>query len=494
MLKNKSLYYTVCSAILMGLAFHPISLGWFAWFGLIPLFFALSNAQSYKETVFIGFIWGITHYLVTIYWLGFNIGTTRVIGIISMLFAVVYLTLWPMVAMPIWRFLQKKYENKSLWIFPFVWVSMEYLRSFDALGFPWISLANTQTDFLTIVQNAEITGIYGISFWVVMINVSLYLLFAKFSLKNVFNTILLFTSVWIAGFILTPNHSEIGKGLLISTVQPNIHLKDKHNPNFDKENLNKLLELTNQFILKETSLIFWPESSTPDFFLQNKLLHKQKVVDMLTLYNAKLITGTTFYERLENDFLYFNSVAEISKLGDVEKYHKIRPVPMAEYIPFSDSYPGLKKLNFGQANFETGVDYTLFNINDIPFATMICMESTFPNLSRKFVQKGAQFLSFVVNDGWYESAPEPQQHARQSIYRAVENRRPVVRCANTGISMIIDERGNITHELGLNTSGCISTRIYPSKKMTFYSLYGDIFAQLILILTIGLGIILIRKK
>ena len=97
------------------------------------------------------------------------------------------------------------------------------------------------------------------------------------------------------------------------------------------------------------------------------------------------------------------------------------------------------------------------------------------NISRQFVKHGANFLVYVVNDGWYESPPEPQQHADRSIYRAIETRRPVIRCANTGISMIIDQLGNIQSQLELNKKGNIISTIYPSDEITFYVKYGDIF-------------------
>ena len=109
---------------------------------------------------------------------------------------------------------------------------------------------------------------------------------------------------------------------------------------------------------------------------------------------------------------------------------------------------------------------------------MICFESTFPDLNRKFVNNGAEVLIYLVNDGWYEYPPEPQQHARQAVYRAIENRRPVIRCTNTGISMVIDPGGNISHRLPLNERGMIETTIKPQNSDTFYSRHGDIFAKM----------------
>ena len=109
---------------------------------------------------------------------------------------------------------------------------------------------------------------------------------------------------------------------------------------------------------------------------------------------------------------------------------------------------------------------------------MICFESTLPSLSTQFVRNGAEVIVDLVNDGWYERPPEPQQHAKQSIFRAIENRRPVLRCANTGISMIIDKLGNIQKETSLNTQDVINASIVPNNRITFYTRYGDLLAQL----------------
>ena len=178
-----------------------------------------------------------------------------------------------------------------------------------------------------------------------------------------------------------------------------------------------------------------------------------------------------------------------------EIYHKIKLVPLAERIPLVDIFPNLKSINIGQANFEPGDEYKIFNINNYKIGAMVCYESTFPQLNRRFVNNGAEILMYFVNDGWYENPPQPQQHAKQSIYRAIEFRRPIVRCANTGISQVIDRTGNITHEIELNNHGAISANISPSSSITFYARYGDVFAIInILLLSILLGVYFNRKE
>ena len=141
-------------------------------------------------------------------------------------------------------------------------------------------------------------------------------------------------------------------------------------------------------------------------------------------------------------------------------------------------------MNLGQANFENGIDHTIFNYNGHKLGGMVCLESTLPQLNREFVKNGAELLFYVVNDGWYENPPQPQQHARQTVFRAIEFRRPILRCANTGISQIIDVSGNIQHQTQLNKAEVIRASVVPNSELTFYAKFGDIFAWLNIIIII----------
>ena len=133
-------------------------------------------------------------------------------------------------------------------------------------------------------------------------------------------------------------------------------------------------------------------------------------------------------------------------------------------------------LNIGLANFDIGKELSMFSVNKINFTSMICIESVFPKLTRQFVNNGAEFITYIVNDGWYPRNPQLDQHARRCIYRAIENRRSVIRCANTGISMIVNPYGNITNRLEFNKEGVIESYISTSSRKTFYTQYGDLFS------------------
>ena len=138
----------------------------------------------------------------------------------------------------------------------------------------------------------------------------------------------------------------------------------------------------------------------------------------------------------------------------------------------------LSKINIGQANFSKGTDYKVFNYDGFKFGNMICIESIFPDISRQFVLNGADYLFILVNDGWYESQPEPDQHAVQAIFRSIENRRPVARCANTGISSVINHQGKVVYESKLNKADIINTSLIGVNFSTFYTKYGNLFSYL----------------
>jgi len=468
----------ILSAIMTGLAQHPIHLGWLAWFSIIPFLLVLNKLERLKDFIKIGFIWGIIYNLTVIFWLAMNIGTTPFIGLISMFAAVLYCSLNSIIICIMIGLIKSRYSQYWFWILPFIWTSVEYIRNMDLLtGGPWTALANTQLDFLVLIQNAELTGIYGISFWLILLNVSIYNWIVRPYPKFLFAMAIIFILPWFTGLVLMPMPStNNGQKLAIVTVQPNIHLSQKWKSGGARDNIQSLLTLSRPFIEEGVDLIIWPESATSSYIFQNNQFLLNQI--QTELRESQLLSGSPYYTDDVYGRKYYNSVVLISSNSVSIPYHKMILVPMAEHIPLSNYFPLLKKINLGQANFTPGDNFKLFNINNINIAAMICFESTIPSLSAEFVRRGSEILVYLVNDGWYEYPPEPQQHAKQAIFRAVENRRPVIRSTNTGISMIIDPSGNITNSIPLNKSGVIKSQIASVNELTFYTKYGDVFAIL----------------
>ena len=484
----------IFSAFLTGLSQQPLHLGWLAWFSLVPFIFVLNRIKTTKDYFRAGFIWGFTYHLTVIFWLASNTGVTPMIGFISMLASVAFLTLNILTISIIVWILKIKYPQIWFWFFPLVWTSIEYLRSKGPLGFPWASIANTQLDYLTIVQNAEIFGIYGISFWIVFVNILIFNWLVRPYPQHLFYTISIFILPWITGLWLTPQmHTNNGASLDVAVVQPNIQLSQKRKLGGARENIVSLLNDSMPAIENKVDLIIWPETSISSYHLPSNHYYMQWIQEKLQ--DSQLIFGIPYYSGEKPERNYYNSAVLIQADSIRSIYHKIQLVPGPEYIPLYDYFPLLQKLNLGQSNLTRGTDFTIMDVNDVKCAVMICFESTFPALSRKFVNNGAEVLIFLVNDGWYEKPPEPQQHAKQAIYRAIENRRPVIRCTNTGISMLIDIGGNISQQIPLNTKGMMKTTIKPQNISTFYSRHGDIFAELnVLVSLLFITGVFIRKK
>ena len=478
----------ILSSSLMGISQHPVDLGFLSLFSLIPILYLLVDLKNYRDAIKIGLIWGLVFNTISIFWISQNIGTSPSIAFVTMLLAVFILTTIPILIFIIWCRLNRRGVN--ILFLSFIWPSVELLRSFGSLAFPWVSLSNSLIEYSLIIQNAEYIGIYGMTSWIVLVNILIYKTIINRNKLFLLFTVLVITLPSLTGNIIKQSNKDIrNNSIRVASIQPNIHLSEKWSDGAQRHIVTKIISQSklelNSNKKGPPDLFIWPETSTISYILkENNKYNYNRLKSLLDGTDARLIAGIPHYEYKDGKINYYNSAGYFNSSGLINLYHKINLVPGAEYVPLSSYIKSLDILNIGLGNFTKGDDFTLFNLKSYKIATMICFESVFPDLSREFVRKGANMLVYIVNDGWYESAPEPQQHANRAIYRAIETRRPVVRCANTGISMVIDELGNIQHQIGLNKKGTISAEIYPTSKITFYVKYGDIFIYFMIVITI----------
>ena len=485
-MKNKKIYFTIISALCLGIAQHISHLGFLAWFCLVPFFYTLQKLNSYKKIAQYTFIWGLVYHLTTMFWLSSNVGTDRLSAIVSMIATILYLSTNTILIGLLWYRLKKYYNKYSIILLVLSWTCIEFIKSYGLLAFPWISISNTQTAYYYLIQIVEYTGIYGITFWLLSVNGYLYfLLINKKSYKNLLYGAIIFSLPFILGYITTYNYKEFNDDYQVSLIQPNIKLSDSRDYSKRYSILNVLLEKTKNCINKGSNLIIWPEAALPFHSLQNKNTLKYINDKLLNNTDISILSGDITFEEDKT----YNSVVLINNERISQVYKKQFPVPLAEQVPLSDVFPKLKKINIGVANYSSGTEDIVFQVNDQKFSSLICYESTFPEINRRHVKKGADFITFLVNDAWYTTWPEPEQHAKQSIFRAIENRRSVLRCANTGISLVINPLGKITHRLDLNKEGIITTHINKVNHTTFYTKFGNVFSYVLLIMV---GILIIR--
>ncbi len=284
---------------------------------------------------------------------------------------------------------------------------------------------------------------------------------------------------------LTISKPIIGNRVKVSLVQGNIEQSKKWNPHYAREIMQIYTELTQEAEKDQPALIIWPETATPGSINQNVSLHME-VRNIAHKAGAYLLLGSSQHQKFTSkekmELRYSNSAFLIPpepKVFISQRYDKIRLFPFGEYLP----YKGIIPWSFINAsaldNYMPGKEFTVFEHPDFRFGVLICWENIFPDLVRQFVKGGAQFMVNITNEAWYGKTAAPYQLLCMSVFRAVENRVFVVRCANTGISCIIDPYGRtldrVKDEKGQDIfiRGVMTGWVIPLDSKTIYTRYGD---------------------
>lgn len=485
-MKKLDYLFSLLSGILLVLSFPNFDLEFLAWFALVPLFYAVEGKilwDSFK----LGFLTGFISFLGILYWIVVAVHTYGNIPLIPsvliLLLLVGYLSLFIGVFAFLYRFIQIRLGLQTILLAPLLWVSLEYLRSFFLTGFPWASLAYSQYINLPFIQMADITGIYGLSFVILLVNATLYTALLQWSkksfpLREVAITILFLLVFLVYGYLrigAVDQRIIQNPPLKIGLVQGNIDQSIKWDQSFQNETMKIYERLSLKVADKKPDLIIWPETATP-FFFQDAKEFQPLVLDIPKKTGAFLLFGTPSYKIERGKVHHYNSALLVSPAGELNgKYDKIHLVPYGEYVPLGE-YLSLGSLGEGIGNFKSGKETFNFTLPQGKFGVLICFEIIFPDLCRKFVKEGANFLVTITNDAWFGRTSAPRQHLTMATFRAVENRVFIARSANTGISAFIDPVGRIMKQGRIFTEEAMNGTIGLSKEKTFYTLYGDVFA------------------
>ncbi len=482
----------IVSAFGLSFAYSPYPFRFLAYFTLISLFWLIENS-NYKKAFWFSWLFGSAYALFHLWWIYFLIvpvePMTKFLLILGVTVLFAYLGLYTAVFA-----LLTKYTG--LIFAPFIWAGLEFIRTKAEIGFPWGLLGYTQTSYIPLIQMGSVFGIYGISAWLVWINLLLYWIVKQSKINKPKNTRKQFVYfiILVLSFLL-----PLSYGLLhiksnqdwfkVAIIQPNVAPNDKGDRASRNRIQSDLVLLTRQALSENPKLVIYPETATLTDITQDKIFHDtlQKLIDSSDIY---LLTGTPIYDREVRGRYYNGAVLLEPKKLLTQGYKKIHPVPFSEKIPYADKVRLFKKLE--TADMGDMTPGKVFRVFDLPFgrfAVLICFESIFPDLTQKFTQRGTDFLINITNDGWFGKTPGPYQHAELSLLRTVENGVPLVRSANNGISFIVDPYGRILNKTGLFTQTVLVDDIPKPIKPTFYRRFGNIFALLSLCL-IGLGIIL----
>lgn len=584
---DRSMRYlpAILSGIMLTASFPDLNLPWLAWIALVPLLVSIKEmkgADAFKA----GFVAGFVHYVSLLYWI---VPTISIYGKLSMgltipiLFLLsCYLALYP--AIFTWlchKILHRnkgswsnakppppEHENKiyfhekkisysqknphwDRWLFPLlgaiVWVALEYLRSTLFTGFPWGLLGCSQYRFLSLIQIADITSVYGISFLIVLTN-GVLALWAYRLLKQremtdpdaVVNQNF-FTAgdadadavvgndndnggdgedqgismgscvIWslvlsaVFGMVLTYGCermediealSQTSEAVSVAVIQGNIEQDVKWEPAYQKATIDKYCHLSMAAVqqVRKPDLVVWPETALPFYYRWNMALSEQ-VNGCIGRADTTFLVGSPAFERREppKEYTLYNRAYMINPAGFVTgQYDKIHLVPFGEYVPLGKYLFFLGKLIAQSGDFShgpSGVQPLAFNGSSA--GLLICFEIIFPYLSRDMTRNGAEILVNTTNDAWFGRTAAPWQHFSMAVFRAIENRRAVARAANTGISGFVLPTGNIAGMTKLFEDGHLTQTLPAMTVKTWYTNWGDLFAHGCLVLSLAMTIAMV---
>lgn len=486
MVKGSEIFLLVLTAVLLVFSFPKVSLGWLSYFALVPLFVLVKAPRS---SFIAGWLTGVLFYSGILWWLFFLQAEEASFPILStgIVILIIYLSIYVGLFTLILS-LSRRWVGlvASYLLSPFIWVSLEYLRGLTLLGFPWGTLAYTQSEYPTAIQLASLGGVELVSGWLVLINALCVLLMKLRTSGKKFFTVL----VVLVLSMLLPHlwgrsqiSNESANRMKVALLQVNLNPERVRERNYKNEITPIIEEMILQAAKENLGLLVMPESALPGF-LSHETEYRALLKELSGRIETPILTGAVRHEYSRGKFRYYNSALLFRPDGRVEHYDKLHPVPFSERLPYDDVLPWLQKIELGQGAYSPGREFKVFDLDQASFSVLICFESIFPRLARTFVGEGAHFLVNITNDSWFRDTPGPYQHAQMAVMRSVENRVPIARCGNTGISMLIDPYGRVSQVTEMFTRRLIIGDLpLISNSTTLYRRWGEWFSALSLIIS-----------
>ncbi|PKP40248.1 MAG: apolipoprotein N-acyltransferase [Bacteroidetes bacterium HGW-Bacteroidetes-13] len=523
----KNFLLSILSGLLLALSWPTYGFTPLIFIGFVPLLMLVykigqsdSKRKGLKIILFAYLTFLIWNYITT-NWLrnSTEIGGWFAVLVNSLLMAVLIL---------MYHKIQKKTNLKTGLVFWITfWIAFEKFHLYWDFSWPWLNLGNVFATSTHWIQWYEYTGSFGGSLWVLTINAMLFSLWIN--RKEYSRKILVKNSIVVLVFLMVPisishliaaNYQEKGISVEVIALQPNI---DPYNEKYNQNNLDffhLFSELTKNQVTEKTDFIVAPET----FFAKGEQLDKlqkspliHRLDDFVAEYpNLNILSGISLIQIFNNPYAGgeqtnqynsytwyndYNSALFVYKDKPFELYHKSKLVVGVETIP----YPSVFKFVLGNFMIDLGgtlaVKTTQKNRGiftsangQFKVAPIICYESVYGEFVTGYVQNGANFLAIITNDAWWGNTQGHKQHLNYARLRAIETRRSIVRSANTGISAIINQKGEIVSILGYNQKGVLKGRLKTNEKLTFYTQYGDYIARIAIFVSISILFITIFRK
>ncbi len=520
---------------MLGFSFPPSQFGILACVGLIPLLLVLESVEKTRSALGYVYVAMLVFHLITLNWTG---GYAHMNDPYMMIAGALTMTVHPVFYfLPFGIFLFVKNHSgyeRAIVALPFIWVAYEYSHTLSEWSFPWITLGNSQSYALARLQFIEYTGVIGLSFWILILNVLGYYLCKSVlrdgvtfrSRPNVMLTgilllIYVMPTVW-GRIILSSAETEhrnpastVNVGMIQANVDPWEKWKKTGSETIDQY-IHMTVDLVRKYPDRRPDVVLWPETAIPYAILlpRNRPM-LNTIRARLDTIGVSVLTGLrqiVFYEdtltappsakRIQESgerWDDYNATAFIQPgIDNIPWYGKMKMVPFAERIPYADAFYTFDFLRWGVGvgGWQLGGDTVIFQEKKTGarFCSLICYESVYPEFVASFVNKGAEFIAIVTIDSWWDHMSGAYQHHQYAIFRAIENRRWIARCAVGGFSSYIDPYGNVYDKTELFTQATLNRTIERRTALTFYTQHGEWLSKICVMVTAMFLIAAIANK
>jgi len=505
----------IASGLLAAACFPPFDQSWFCWIALTPLIVAIwfsgeNSRRRWLRNLLLGYLAGIVFFTATFRWLGalgdlYQSFFLHGLSLLLSIYLALHFAFWswlvglikPKTFTTSWRNLLVAFLAAC------AWVTHEWMRGWLFSGFGWNGLGVALHAEWPMIQIAEFTGVVGTSFAVAFANIIAVTtplrLFAEartHRMRPHFDLTLTMVGIvsLLAFGLHRVQHSSPAKTVRIAAVQASVPQLQKFDPRFTGEIFERFRRLSEIALAANPApdLLVWPESSMPDPVRDQNSESYRFITDFSATMKTDLMLGTLDVD----DGHEYNAALLVSNNGEqVQIYRKVHLVPFGEYIPLRHSFPLFAAVasTWVTGDLTAGTKHTVFNLTnaDVHVAPLICFEDTVGDLVRRFVLNGANLLVDVTNDGWFLHSFGSRQHVANAIFRCVENRRPMVRAANTGVTCFVNEFGRVTQLLQDDTGNTFTEGVLTGSvdvpqdgRLTFYAQHGELFAKLCVAVTL----------
>lgn len=430
------------SGLLLVLAFPAADLGWLAWIALVPLLIAI-DGQSPSQAFRLGYLTGAVFFGGLLEWM-------RLFGLPAWALLTLLLAIFPGAFTAGVRLLARDRRLAALWIVPVTWVAVEVVRSVGPVGFPWGLLGLSQYRNATMLAVAAVVGAFGLSGLIALANTVLAAVIVTRRVTAPVLAALLVLGVSLATATQV-GPAEVRLQRVVAAVQPNVPPARKNDRDAVSGIAVGLMRQTEEARTQGAEIIVYPETAIPTDLVSLAYLRNM----IATRAGGATVVAGSFLSGQRNGALVLDPHGEI-----VGRYVKRRLVP------------------FGEAGVQAGRSGQPVQTALGSIGIAICYESAFTFPIRSLVADGASLIAILTNDGWFGTSSGPAQHAAHSVLRAAETGRPLVRAANTGVSMIIRPGGTVAGALPLDTQGVLVAAVPVHTAPTAYVLWGWLLGPL----------------